>query len=244
MKVLGIETSAHTGSIAITDNFKVLAAHTFPEALRADAELIPTLDELCRALSVNWSEVGLLAVDIGPGSYTGLRVGLATVKTLAYTSNKPVVPVTSFDTLVEGAHTPDVRYLCPVIDAKRKEVYAAVYERLPIAASEETKGFQRHWKRKSRMMVITPAQLVKKLPGGVAVLGSGLDRYVALFKSRGIRCLTQESWIPRAGAVAQLGEWEYRQGKQVGIHELAPLYLRIPQAEQRWQERMRVKKSR
>lgn len=241
MMVLGIETSCQVGGIAISRDFQVLAEHTFPRALDADARLVPTLDRLRESLSFHWSDIDLLAVDIGPGSYTGLRVGLATVKALAYPSGKPIVAVTSFDILVEGAEGHDAAYLCPLVEAHRKEVYAALYsrsQRIETEESSDSSDFCRRWQLASEFMVTRPEELIEKLPAGAAVLGSGMDKYAQAFQSKGIRCLARESWIPRAGVVAQLGEWEYRRGKQVSIHELEPLYLRIPQAEERWQERI------
>ncbi len=240
MMVAGVETSQGYGGVALSRDYCLLGEHAFQSARGADTELIPALGALCKTLKVSWADVGLLAVDVGPGSYTGLRIGLATIKALSFASHKPIVTVTSFEALVEGVGELDAPYLCAVLDAKRKEVYAAIYTRLTDTcdkSSHTPSAFARRWALQSDLMVIKPEALVERIPPGTLVLGNGLGKYLSLFTKAGINSLPEKNWIPRASVVARLGLWEYAQGKQVDINELEPLYLRIPQAEERWRER-------
>ncbi|MBF0533028.1 MAG: tRNA (adenosine(37)-N6)-threonylcarbamoyltransferase complex dimerization subunit type 1 TsaB [Candidatus Omnitrophica bacterium] len=147
MKILAIETSTKKFSLAIADGKAVLRFRNFSEERVLSSALLPALQALLKLVGLTFADIEGIAVGLGPGSFTSLRVGLSTVKALAFTAHLPVVGVCSLDLIALNAPPNGrVRVLC---DAKRDLVYTAVYEKkdatlrrisdnqlLPIAAAE------------------------------------------------------------------------------------------------------------
>lgn len=139
MKVLGLDTSTAWLSAAVLDDHRV-AAECVRESARAHdrrpgrsnhAEvLIPLVEEALRRAGTDFSSLSLLGVAVGPGSFTGLRIGISTVKGLAYGSGTPVVGVRTLEAMAYGAPPGDgAGFVCPLMDARKGEVYAALYRR-------------------------------------------------------------------------------------------------------------------
>ena len=222
MKILAIETSHIVGSIAAADGPDLLAEETFREGMVHGKELVPRMKGLVERLGWSLPEIGLIAVSSGPGSYTGLRVGVIAVKTIAYAIVTPVVAVPSLDVLARNAPD-DAAVACPVVDAKRKQVYACL--------------FDRERKRMGEYRVVYPDNLAEELPPGTVVLGDGLACYADLFDREGVRIADESLWRPRAGVVAALGHDLYEGGQRDDYMSLVPLYLRRPEAEDKWCEK-------
>src|SRR5437016_2738225 len=102
MRALGIETSGTVGSVALVEDGRVLAEETFAKGLRHGQALVPAIGRALAAAGVGKRDVDLFAVGTGPGSYTGLRVGIATAKTLAFALGKPLFGVPSFDAIARA----------------------------------------------------------------------------------------------------------------------------------------------
>jgi tRNA threonylcarbamoyladenosine biosynthesis protein TsaB len=226
MKILAIETSHVVGSIAAAEDGRLLGEEEFEEGMVHGRELVPRLKALVERLGWALRDVGLFAVSIGPGSYTGLRVGVATAKTVAYAVGMDVVGVPSLDVLARNA--PDAAAtVCPIVDAKGRQVYACLYDR------------ERN--RIGDFVVTYPEELAGTLPKGTFVLGDGLESYRELFDRDGIRLADRSLWRPRAGVVAQLGFRLHSQGQRDDCMSLVPLYLRRPQAEEKWRKKQEQK---
>lgn len=126
--VLGVETVTKIGSLAVVRDGKVLGRITIDTQLNHTARLISSLDELLRSLGVRIRDIGAISVDIGPGSFTGIRVGLSTAMGLAQPFDLPLIGVCSLEVLCCKVKAPEgIRFLVPVIDAKRGLFYSAVY---------------------------------------------------------------------------------------------------------------------
>ena len=143
MKVLGLDTSTAWLSAAVLDDGRV-AAECVRESARAHdrrpgrsnhAEvLIPLVEEALRRAGTDFASLSLLGVAVGPGSFTGLRIGISTVKGLAYGSETPVVGVGTLEAMAYGAPPGDgAGFVCPLMDARKGEVYAALYRRTATA---------------------------------------------------------------------------------------------------------------
>ncbi|RKY01883.1 tRNA (adenosine(37)-N6)-threonylcarbamoyltransferase complex dimerization subunit type 1 TsaB, partial [Candidatus Poribacteria bacterium] len=126
MRVLGIDTSTTTGSIGLIDGDKVVAEHVLDVMETHSSRLMPAIDQMLKKAGLSIWDVDLIAVSKGPGSFTGLRVGVATAKGLAYALRKPIVGVPSLDVLAFGVKFFD-GLICPLLDARRGEVYGAIY---------------------------------------------------------------------------------------------------------------------
>ncbi|TFG92965.1 MAG: tRNA (adenosine(37)-N6)-threonylcarbamoyltransferase complex dimerization subunit type 1 TsaB, partial [Syntrophobacterales bacterium] len=128
MITLAVDTSVTTTSVALLEEDDV-QAELFLQTGRNHAEvLLPAIERLLASVGIEKSQIDLFAITVGPGSFTGLRVGVSTVKGLAFVLQKPVVSVCTLDALVMNVPHPDARVtICPMVDAGRGEVYTALY---------------------------------------------------------------------------------------------------------------------
>ena len=197
MLTLGIETSSACGSVAVVKDGKTLAKKVFTRTLGHSDRLIPACDAVLRKANVKLADLDGVAVGTGPGSYTGLRVGIAAAKGLALLSGIPVVGVPSFDALV-AAHQAKIKspLFFAVSDAKRGEYYLGAYE----------KGKQGHIRRKN-IELIPVDELKPKIKKGVTVGGPDWNKM-----------------FPTADAVAALGAEMIRTKKKIADPE--PIYIR------------------
>lgn len=228
MKLLGIETSGFVGNIAICDGNKVVARKSYGKNFSHGKEIISSLESLFNEIKWEASDIDLIAVSTGPGSYTGLRVGVTCAKTLAYGLGKPVIDVPTLDVLVENVKDRNSKTICPVLDAKRKSVYACVYER----CSNENR-------KTTDFLIISPDSLIEILPESTLIFGDGIAPYREIFRQKNLTIVEDDKLgIADAADIARLGMKRYEQGIRCEINALAPLYLRKSEAEELLKERM------
>jgi tRNA threonylcarbamoyladenosine biosynthesis protein TsaB len=226
MKVLGIETSGLIGNIAICDGNKVVARKTYGKNFSHGKEIVSSLESLFNEIKWEASDIDLIAVSTGPGSYTGLRVGVTCAKTLAYGLGKPVIDVPTLDVLVENVKDTSAKTICPVLDAKRKSVYACIYDRSG-NESRKTTGF----------LIISPDSLIEILPESTLIFGDGIAPYREIFTKKNLTIVEDEKLcIADAADVARIGLERYEQGIRCEINALAPLYVRKSEAEEQLKE--------
>lgn len=246
MKVLGIETSSDVGSVAICYEDNVVVEQSFNKGMHHGKELIATIKSLFDKDNLKPNDISLIAVSIGPGSYTGLRVGITAAKILSYTLKKPVIDVPSMDVLAQSIRNRH-KSICPVIDAKRKMVYANIYEylsndQLRFFYVDNRNGVLKKgadyekislnlWKSLSGLILISPHEIVKTLPEGTVVFGDGVFRYAEMFENKGLLIEKNSALcVPKASIVAVMGKSAYENGKQCNIDSLKPIYLQKPEA--------------
>lgn len=218
MKVLGIETSGNIGGVAVCKDSHIIIAKDLGAGMQHGKELVPTIKGIFKEISWTPNDIDLIAVDVGPGSYTGLRVGVTCAKTLAYALNKPVIGVPVFDIIAEN-YTMNSTPICPILDAKRNHVYACIYK---------LESAQR--KKVTEFMVIQPEKLLSILPRPVIVFGDGVLPYKNVFQQKDIFIDEEEKAVPSAKNVALLGEKKYESGERCEMSKLLPLYLRRVEA--------------
>ncbi len=214
MKVLGIETSGNVGGVAICEDKHVIIANDFGAGMQHGKELIPAIRTALHEIGWKPGDIDLIAVDVGPGSYTGLRVGVTCAKTMAYALNKPVIDVPIFDIIAENYAIGSIP-ICPIIGTKRNHVYACIYK---------LEGTQR--KRQSEFLVIQPEKLLPILPRPVIIFGDGVAHCKDIFQQKDIIIDEIAHVNPKAEYVAILGEMMYESGHRCEIDKLLPLYLR------------------
>lgn len=217
MKVIGIETSGNVGGVAICEDNHVIIAKDF-SGMQHGKELIPAIRTTLHEIGWSPGDIDLIAVDVGPGSYTGLRVGVTCAKTLAYALNKPVIDVPIFDIIAENYAIGSIP-ICPIIDAKRNHVYACIYK---------LEGVRR--KRLSEFLVIQPEKLLSILPRPVIIFGDGVTPYKGIFQQKDIVVDEEGHAIPNAKYLAPLGKKMYDAGHRCEAGKLLPLYLRRAEA--------------
>ena len=239
MNVIAIETSGRIGSVAAARDDKVLLERSFEKGMRHGRDLVPSLRDV--ALAVGWkpAEIQLVAVSLGPGSYTGLRIGVACAKTIAYATGAETVAVPTLDVLAQNAPA-EFDTVCPVLDAKRQQVYASIFVRSQVGAKHPTSDAS-PLLRQTDDLLISPADLVRRLSEGLPrpafLLGDGLATYRAPFTGEGLIHADEKLWIARASVVARLGFDLFKSGRRDPWQTLTPRYLRRPEAEEVWEKR-------
>jgi tRNA threonylcarbamoyladenosine biosynthesis protein TsaB len=188
----------------------------------------PAIREIMKDLSLAFSELSAIGVSHGPGSFTGLRIGVATAKTLAHANDIPLYAVNSLLLLAVNAAPAD-NDVCPVLDARKGEVYTALY-RFRGEGIEE----------KMKPTVLSPRELLDILPDSAVMVGEGAHKYRELFKggyakTRDIAPSSQSQ--PRASSLSALIHSGAITAQVEDIMNLEPLYIRRPEAELKWQEK-------
>ncbi len=222
MWICAFETSSQVGEVALLDPEGACRTARMSAALSHGRDLLPSLSALLAEAGRAPEDLDLLAVDCGPGSYTGIRVGVTAAKTLAFALGKPVVPVDSLRVLLANVDAAGAAAAAPVIDARLGQVYAAVFSlpsRSPVLSD----------------FVGTVDELRPHLPPGAVVFGDATARYQDGFAGFAIG---PASWSqPRAEAVARLGAEAFRAHGGVAPDDIVPRYLRVSDAERRRRER-------
>lgn len=221
MKLLTLDTSTSICSFALTEADNLVAEQTIAAGKGTAARLLPAITSLVRDAGWSFDEIDAFGVTIGPGSFTGLRVGIATVKGLAMAHDKPVAGISSLATLAMNlawAACP----VCTLFDARKKEVYAAVY-----AVSDEPRPLLPE-------VVIEPERLLDQIDGPTIFIGEGAVRYRELISDRlGVYAHFAPSHLhwPRAAAGAELVRRQLAAGNGTLPALLTPLYIRPSEAE-------------
>lgn len=222
MRVIGVESSGPRGGVALLEDGRTLGEALFEAGMVHGREIAPAADRLLRAAGLGPSSLDLIAVDIGPGSYTGLRVGLAAAKGLAYALGRPLIGVPSLDVLAEMAAGLGST-LATALDAKWDQVYAAIYEvrdGKPVRSSE--------------MFAERPEAFAARVEPGMIVVGDALERHAELFAARGATAAPRDLWTPRPSVVAALALARHREGLRQDAATVVPLYLRKTEAEEKF----------
>jgi tRNA threonylcarbamoyladenosine biosynthesis protein TsaB len=227
--ILGIESATMQVGCAIGGHEGVLAHVELCRGRRHAETLVPAIEFACRQADVRLDEFGAIAVDIGPGLFTGMRVGIATAKSLAHALRVPVIGIASLDLLAFPLRFAD-RLIGAVIDARRGEVFYAFYRQVP-------GGVQ----RLGDPQLGTPADLAADLlalPGEVLLVGDGALRHREALRDVP-RLELAEQWLshPSAAPLVQLAHARALREEWVSPWELQPLYLRKPDAEINWSTR-------
>lgn len=226
-RALAIETSARVGSVALVDGAAaVVAERQFEHGLQHAAQIIPIIDALCRERGWKPADLEELYVSAGPGSFTGLRIGITLAKTMALATGVRLIAVPTVRVLVENA-PPDARHVIIVLDAKREQIFTARFER----------SADGRWIERESAQLGSLAAMIERSPRPLHLLGEGIP-YHEKFVPRdeaSVIVTPPELWRPRASVVARLGGVMARVGEFVDPDRFAPIYIRKPEAEEKWE---------
>jgi tRNA threonylcarbamoyladenosine biosynthesis protein TsaB len=226
MKILAIETATVAGSIAITDDIEGLIGEVRIDVNIAHAErLMPSIEWLLKSSQLTINEIDAFALSIGPGSFTGLRIGLSTAKGLAFATGKPIIPVPTLDALARTL-TYCSHLICPILDARKNEVYAALY-----------KWEGTECEKVEQERAVDPEKLFDMINEPVVLMGDGTKKYKQLIIDKlGNNAIfaPPSRMSPSAATVAELAEEKFRNGITSDPVTLAPFYIRKSEAEINW----------
>jgi tRNA threonylcarbamoyladenosine biosynthesis protein TsaB len=230
MLILGIETATDQVSCAIGGHEGVLALFEVLRGRRHAETLAPAIEMICRQADVTLDEIGAIAVDVGPGLFTGMRVGIATAKAMAQALRVPVIPIASLDLLAFPLRHAD-RLIATVVDARRDEVYFAFYRQVP-------GGLQRVTGPAVGSVDDLVGELLARGEESLCV-GDGALRHRELIATGARRVEFAEQWLahPSAAPLVQLAHAKALREEWVPGSAVEPLYLRKPDAEINWATR-------
>ena len=233
-KTVIFETSTRQASLALTVGQEVLASRTLSREADTARELTPALAEMLESVSWHPGDLELIGVSIGPGSFTGLRIGVTTSKTLAYATGAKIVAV---DTLLAvAAQTPDrdrAKLIRVVSDAGRGEAYTATYacdDRGTLVVQDE-------------LSMISRDDWLTSLDPNVIESGSALGRWcrelgddkrLVAAQSNGVRLTDPSCWTPVAETVGQIALARFESGRTDDLWQLVPRYVRRSAADEVW----------
>lgn len=222
MKILAVDTSTRHLSIAITDGDKLVAARNVPPKRDLSLSISFDIERALKKAGLVLHDIDGFVIGLGPGSFTGLRVGMSMMKAFILVMEKPVVGVSSLDAIAMNVHSDKQVNVCVINDARRGLLYAALYAK---------KGHE--LVRKSDYLLQPVDEVLKRVEGETVFIGDGIthardrihdaqkmpgDRFSAHFE-------TDKHWLPKAKELARLGYPRLLKGESDNIVTLAPLYL-------------------
>ena len=222
MKILAIDTSTPSGSIALLEDDQLIAESTTCIQKTHAERLLPSIKTLLDNIGIKPEDIDGFALTTGPGSFTGLRIGLSTIKGLSWSLNKPVVGVSTLEALAMNIPYSD-KPVCPMLDARKKEVYAAVYKcnnNLPECIMPDT--------------ALSPDNLINKIKEPTIFLGDGIKVYGNLIKNMlkdTAVIAPAHLWQIKASSVGLLAWKKFKSGNIESPESIRLNYLRPSEAE-------------
>ncbi|MEA2114901.1 MAG: tRNA (adenosine(37)-N6)-threonylcarbamoyltransferase complex dimerization subunit type 1 TsaB [Thermodesulfobacteriota bacterium] len=234
--ILAIETATGCGSVSLTrggvEDGRLLAEATVQPEVTHSRRLLGSVDWIMKGAGVEWADVDGVAVSLGPGSFTGLRIGMAAAKGIVFTTKVPFLGVQTLDAISLSCPIIDRPLWC-LLDARKQEVYAACYQ-------PDNNG---------RPQRITPAEVIRpdiladRIQEPVILAGPGVDEYYDLFATiESVQLIPAVLSSPRAARVGFLAAEQMAAGETMDPATAAPLYVRASEAEINLQKQGRGKR--
>ncbi len=223
-RALIIETSHQPGLVALAEADRLLAERRLDQARRHARDLAPAVAELLRQQDWKPRDIEVVIVGRGPGSYTGLRVGIMSAKTFAYATGCRLLAVDTFAAIARQA-PPPAMVVDVIADAQQDKVYVQRYRREGMA-----------WIAATELAIVHVDESVARLTSEVWVSGPGLEKHRARMPAA-VRVVDQAAWFPDAASVLGLGLERWRRGEADEPFKVEPLYLRPSSAEEKWDSR-------
>ncbi len=222
MHFLSIESSTKNFTLAVSRDDKVLRHKTARNSTLLENVILPNIDALLKLANVPFKKIDAFVVSLGPGSFTSLRVGLATVKAFCLATQKPMVGICSLDVIAHGAGDIACDEICVLIDARRNLVYSAIYQRTNTGL------------RLSKTYALSSiADVLKHVHGTTLFVGDALGLYQPEIKQAYAHCAKtckvllapQKLWLPKAEVLAHLGFERLQKKAFDEAASVAPIYL-------------------
>ncbi len=225
-RLLILETSTQAGQVALAEGGSLLGVRRLDEARRHARDLAPAVRDLLGGHGWRPRDLDAVIVGRGPGSYTGLRVGIMSAKALAYATGCVLLAVDSFAAIARQA-PPEALNLHVVADAQQNKVYLQGFRR---------DGLGGEWAAASALAIEPVAECFPRLAEGAWVTGPGLHRHQAQLPAS-VHAVAPEQREPRPESLLQIGLARYLRGERDDAWAMEPLYLRPSSAEEQWDRR-------
>lgn len=234
MKILSLDSTALVATVAVTEDERLLAQSDICNGNTHSETLLPMIEKMLDGLSLTIGDIDVFACSAGPGSFTGVRIGAATIKGLAFGTKKCCIGVSTLQALATNLRNID-GIICPVMNARRNQLYCAIFR------AEGGK-----LERLSPDMAISVAEfdeMLSEYSEPIYAVGDGYELAVSGFVKTKLLSTPQDKRQQSAYSVALCALREYRNGVRTSDIELAPTYLRLSQAERERNERLAENKS-
>ena len=227
MKILALDSTAVAASVALCEDEVLLAEYTIRNGNTHSETLLPMVENILGFFGITPKEIDLFAASAGPGSFTGVRIGAATIKGLAFDSGKSCIGVSTLEALAQNLSAVD-GLICPVMNARRKQVYTALFRC--------TNGVMERLMPDSAIAITELDEILSAYEEPVLLCGDGYEITEQLL-THPIRNVPERLRHQSAYSVAQIALSLYRSGVSTTDSEMAPTYLRPSQAERERAER-------
>ncbi len=225
MRIVALETSGNSGSVAAADRDRPLDTVKLEATRQSGRSLAPAIQSLLGQVHWQPAEIELIALTIGPGSFTGLRVGVATAKVLAYATGAAIIGVNALEVIAAQASTERAK-LAVAMDAQRSQVMAAQFAR-------DRDGI---WRQTGGSKILDKDAWLASLDPESAVTGPVLQKLRPHLPGH-VEVVESDQWMPRAETVARLAWRLYQSGTRHDLWSLSPLYMRKSAAEEKLEQR-------
>lgn len=225
MKILAVDTSSSNCSVSITEidenkNFNIIISKNNDDEKTHSQKLMPMIDEALRESHLYLSDINLLACCLGPGSFTGIRIGIATIKAFADVKKIPTVGVTSLESLAYNIETNN--YICPIIDCKNNNVYSALFYNMQQIGENIAESID---------VTLNKIANLISYNSSITFIGNGSIIHKDLILQKFPQAIFSNSNIQSSISLAKCAYSKYLQGDYGDSNHISPLYLRKSQAE-------------
>lgn len=225
MKILSCECSAKSASCAISEGGKILASSFVNVPLTHSQTLLPMISGMLLSSKTDINDIGAFAISAGPGSFTGVRIGISAVKGMALPKNAPCISVSTLEAIAYNFSGQDA-LICAVMDARCRQVYTALFR--------VKNGKVKRLCEDKAVSIDSLAEEIRKsrVKCPIIIAGDGAQVFFpAVSGKKGAVLAQEDSLYQKATGVALCATEKYKKGETVSAEQLLPIYLRLPQAE-------------
>lgn len=237
MKILGLDTSTRAATVAVMDDECLVCEFTINNKKTHSQKLMPMIESMLKLSDIKLKEIDLIALCIGPGSFTGIRIGTATAKAISQVYDLPIVAINSLEVVAENA-----KYftgnICSILDAQRTQVYTGMYRFNEESVIDEIITVE-------EPNVIEIQSLIETINEKTIFIGEASQKYKQLLlENKNIVVASMDLNISRGAAICEAGLRKFKNEKDIyNCYNVKPVYIRKSQAEMQYEEKMRKLKS-
>ena len=221
MKILALDSTAKVAAAALLDDDRLLCKVAESDAMTHSATLLPEIERLLKDAGLTFADIDLFAASAGPGSFTGVRIGAATLKGIAFGRNKPCCAVSALEALAYNLRRTD-GIVCALMDARRGQFYTATFAVADGKATRLSPDEAKSGEEIAASLAAYPH---------VTLVGDGAAVALPFFDGLPVELCPEENRLADGESVGLVAYAMYRAGRTVSDADFAPVYLRLPQAE-------------
>lgn len=225
MRILALDTSTNVATVAILEDDVIIGEYSCNKGKTHSQRLMPMIQSLLEKVGLSATDMDAFAASIGPGSFTGLRIGVTTVKAMAFAAEKPVISIHTLDALAYNL-TMSEALICPIIDARNSQVFTAVFRFINGKLERLTDYLGIH--------INELVDIIRPMEGEVVLLGDACNMhkdYFTLELGERVSIAPPNIALAKASSVAVLARNAFLEGKLENCYDMVPFYLRKSQAE-------------